>query len=165
MRTPVEEPEDPGGGRTALEDAVTVVDEQTVPVTAPLRAIATRTLALLGVPPQASLTITLVEPDAIASLKEQAFGIHAATDVLAFPVDDPFDPAPGPVVLGDLVLCPAVATRQARALGSTLDAEMVELVVHGLLHLAGRTHDTPRQELAMAGEQRRLVSLLSEGAA
>lgn len=139
--------------------AVEVLDEQDVAVPFDLvRGAAARALDALGIPEDASLHVTLVDVDRIAELKEQALGTRAATDVLSFPVDDPDDPSPGPLVLGDLVLCPAVAASQARALGRTLEREIAELVVHGVLHVCGRDHATPRDELAMAAEQRGIVA-------
>jgi probable rRNA maturation factor len=114
-------------------------------------------LALLQVP-EASLTITMVDRARIAELKQEAFGVKRETDVLSFPMDDPWNPMPGPVVLGDIVVCPAVALRQARGLGIELDAEIRHLVVHGILHVLGRDHAEPQQELAMASEERRILS-------
>ena len=158
MTEELEEQEDPGGSLQGLETGVTVIDEQHLPVDVEqVRAIATRTLVALGVPAEVSLTITLADETRIADLKREALGIHAATDVLTFPLDDPTNPAPGPVVLGDIVVCPAVADKQARALGRTRDEEIPHLIVHGLLHMMGRTHDAPDDERAMAAEERELL--------
>lgn len=151
------DPEDPGPDRSA---APVVEDEQSVPVdAASLTEAAARALDALGVPSEAALSITLVDPGRMAELKEQAFGRsangkRAPTDVLAFPIDDPADPMPGPLVLGDVVICPAVALRQARALGRALDDELTRLLVHGILHLLGRDHGDVVAERAMADEER-----------
>lgn len=144
---------DPGGRRTLSVD-----DQQDLPVDLGLvERSAARALDVLGIPVDAEVTITLVTPQVIAELKERAFGARERTDVLAFPIDDLADPAPGPLVLGDVVVCPEVAREQARAAGRTADAEIVELVMHGILHLAGRDHADPASERAMLQEQRRLV--------
>ena len=45
----------------------------------------------------------------------------------------PDDPEPGPALLGDVVLCPAVAVRQGRAAGHSMDEELVLLATHGVL--------------------------------
>jgi rRNA maturation RNase YbeY len=135
------EQDDPGGDR-----ALRVDDQQQVVVDrARVRDGAARALESLGVPAR------------IAELKREALGIREHTDVLAFGVDDPFDPAPGPTVLGDIVICPAIATRQARALGRSLEREIDELTVHAILHLVGRDHDRASSERAMAREQRRIL--------
>lgn len=148
------DPEDPGGTFSALH----VENETNLPVdTERLRRLAARALGALGVPSEAELTVTLVDEERIAELKQDAFGVHAATDVLSFPMDDLDDPAPGPLVLGDVVICARVAIRQARALGRAPDDEFADLCIHGILHVCGRDHATPEAELAMAREQRALL--------
>jgi probable rRNA maturation factor len=146
-----DKPEDPGGDPFP---ALTVDDEQSVPVDLTLiKDVVARALSILEVPPEASLGITLVGEDRMADLKESALGEHAPTDVLAFPMDDPANPMPGPLVLGDIVICPSYASGQARAAGQGLDEEISMLLVHGILHCLGRDHADPEQERAMFGEQ------------
>lgn len=122
-----------------------------------LRAVAARAAGVLGIP-AGGLSVLLVGPEEIAAMKRDALGVHAPTDVLSFPIDDPDDPAPGPVIAGDVVLCPAFAARQARALGRSLDDELAALVVHGMLHLRGRDHRDAASEVAMAGEMRAVLA-------
>ncbi|MGH9292577.1 MAG: rRNA maturation RNase YbeY [Acidimicrobiales bacterium] len=52
----------------------------------------------------------------------------------ALPDGDP------PILLGDIVICPAVAARNAPEHASSYDDEMALLVVHGILHLMGMDH-------------------------
>jgi probable rRNA maturation factor len=67
-------------------------------------------------------------------------------------------------VLGDLVLCPAVADRQAaerRAAGDdgyTTEAELQLLTVHGILHLLGYDHAEPEEHRVMFGLQDQLLA-------
>jgi probable rRNA maturation factor len=150
-----DEPKEPGGARA---HSVVVDDEQQLPVDVDsLSAWGARALAALAVRPDAALFVSLVSPERIAALKREALGVHRPTDVLSFPIDDPDDPSPGPAVLGDIVLCPAVAQAQARALGLHPDDELRRLLVHGLLHLLGRDHVDPATELAMAREARAVL--------
>lgn len=154
-----DDPEDPGG---AID--VTVDDEQAVTIdSGMLRETAARASRALGVPAGAALSITLVEPERMAELKEQALGVRAPTDVLSFPIDSLDDPAPGPLVLGDIVICPAVADRQARGLGHALEEEMRHLLVHGLLHILGRDHQDAAAERAMWAEERRILAAVAAG--
>lgn len=118
-----------------------------------------RLIDAAGIARDAHLTVTLVDQARMASLKQEAFGVHAATDVLAFGVDDPNDPGPGPFVLGDVVICPDVAARQARALGHSTFEEITTLMAHGVLHLLGHDHADPQGERAMASAQARLVGV------
>ena len=162
-------PPSTGPGATEGRDdpgPVTVVDEQDVGVDPRwLHRLASRALQALGVPDEAALSMTLVDRARIAELKHEALGERAATDVLSFPLDDLDDPMPGPVMLGDVVICPAVALRQARALGRSLEAELAQLLVHGILHLLGRDHPDARSERAMAAEERALLGAIGEAAA
>lgn len=123
-----------------------------------LHEVAARAVVAAGVPAEAHLTISLVDPARMAELKLQAFGVHDATDVLAFGVDDPLDPGPGPFVLGDVVVCPDVAVRQARALGHPPLQEITTLIAHGILHLLGHDHGTPDDERSMVRAQDQICS-------
>lgn len=146
------EPPDPGGSRYSIR-----VEDPSGARTDHLERLAAHVLRALGVPLGASLDVTLVAEQRIAELKERFFGARERTDVLAFGVDDPASPSPGPVVLGDVVICPDVAARQARALGRRPEDEISLLLVHGILHLCGRDHSDPAGERAMALEERDLL--------
>jgi probable rRNA maturation factor len=158
---------DPGGESSS---SITVDDEQDVPVDRSfLRALAARALEALAVPGDAALAITLVGPDRMAELKEKALGREpgeqrAPTDVLAFPMDDPAHPMPGPFVVGDVVICPAVATEQARASGHSLNSELAILLVHGILHCLGRDHASKDEEKSMFAEQADVLLAVTGGA-
>ena len=66
--------------------------------------------------------------------------INKPTDVLSFELSDPHHPAPK--ALGEIYISTETAERQAEEAGHTLEAEMVHLAVHGVLHLLGYEHDT-----------------------
>lgn len=117
---------------------------------------------------QAELCIKLVDEATIAELNEQWMEKSGPTDVLAFPMDELrpglVDEDPEEGVLGDLVLCPQVAERQAaeaREKGqtgySTTD-EVDLLTVHGILHLLGYDHAEPEEHAEMFGLQARLLA-------
>jgi probable rRNA maturation factor len=122
----------------------------------------------MRVHPQAELCIKLVDEPTIAELNARWMGKDGATDVLAFPMDELrpglVDEDPEEGVLGDLVLCHAVAERQAaeaRAKGQTgytTDDEVDLLTVHGILHLLGYDHAEPEEHREMFGLQARLLA-------
>ena len=60
-------------------------------------------------------------------------------------------------ILGDLMLCPSVAERQATTAGHSTDAELELLTVHGILHLLGYDHAEPEEHQEMFGLQDRLL--------
>ncbi|MBS3941383.1 MAG: rRNA maturation RNase YbeY, partial [Actinobacteria bacterium] len=94
----------------------------------------------------------LVDETTIAGLNAQHMGKDGPTDVLAFPIDAPGESPPdAPAILGDVVLCPAVAHEQASGFGRTPDDEVRLLAVHGILHLLGMDHADPEEERAMFG--------------
>src|SRR5688572_23195203 len=125
-------------------------------------------LGRLRVHPQAELCIKLVDEQTIAELNEKWMDKAGPTDVLAFPMDELrpglVNEEPEEGVLGDLVLCPQVAERQAneaRANGhsgySTTD-EVDLLTVHGMLHLLGFDHAEPEEHKEMFALQARLLA-------
>jgi probable rRNA maturation factor len=143
---------------------MTAADDPGGPDHDALEALARRALSILGVQADAEISLTLADLDRMAELNARAFGRREPTDVLAFPIDDPRAPSPGPVVLGDVVVCPAVAERHARALGRLLDDELSTLVVHGTLHLLGWDHADALAEQAMAAEEQRILAEAAGGA-
>ena len=115
----------------------------------------------MRVHPLAELCIKAVDEDTMSLLNEQWMEKQGPTDVLAFPMDElrpglvNEDPEEG--VLGDLVLCPRVAERQAAEAGHATEAEIELLTVHGILHLLGYDHDGPDEHAEMFGLQARLL--------
>jgi probable rRNA maturation factor len=106
------------------------------------------------------LTLTFVDRDEIAALNGEHMGKDGPTDVLSFPldsVDDAADAMPGPVLLGDVVVCPAVASDAAPTHAGTLDDELALLVVHGILHVLGHDHAEPDETRVMHDRERALL--------
>ncbi len=104
----------------------------------------------------------LVDRATITELNRDHMGVDGPTDVLAFPLDpDPFTaPDDAPPLVGDVVLCPAVAAAQAGDHAGTLEAEFALLTVHGVLHLLGHDHAEPAETALMqAGERHHLAAL------
>ena len=140
------------------------------------RLLAAEVLIDLGVRGAAELSLLFVEPEEIAELNAEYMGSATPTDVLAFPIDaadietvagpgnssrGPSRPEPDnsdmPLLLGDVVVCPAVAKAQAPSHAGTLDDELALLVVHGTLHVLGHDHDTPEATAAMRARELELL--------
>lgn len=126
----------------------------------PLVDVARFVLDRMRVNPLAELSILLVDPATMAQLNEKWMGLDGPTDVLAFPMDElrPGDDDPEPGLLGDVVLCPDYAAKQAREQGHDLAAELELLVTHGVLHLLGFDHADAEEEREMFGLQRDLLA-------
>jgi probable rRNA maturation factor len=101
----------------------------------PAAAAAVRsTLAAEGVD-AGDVGVLFVDEARIAELNGAHRGKPSPTDVLSFPLDGDEDlPAGVPRQLGDLVICPAVASAEG--------TELATLLVHGALHLVGYDHET-----------------------
>lgn len=132
---------------------VFVADEQGSTVdTDDLVALVEHVLEDRGVPRDMQVSVLLVDEATIAALNEQHLDGDGPTDVLAFPIDMPGETPPGvPAILGDVVLCPAVAAEQAAHAGQSPDEELRMLTVHGLLHLLGMDHADTAGEREMFG--------------
>lgn len=109
----------------------------------------------------AELAILFVDEEAMTQLHVQWMDEPGSTDVLSFPMDElrpgtPDNPTP-PGLLGDIVVCPSVAARQAAAAGHSAEEEMLLLTTHGILHLLGYDHVEPEEEKEMFALQRHLL--------
>jgi probable rRNA maturation factor len=80
------------------------------------------------------VAVEFVDAVRIAELNEAHRGKPGPTDVLSFPVDENGAPA-GPRELGDVVICPAHTE------------DLLEAVVHGMLHLTGMDHEVDDGEM------------------
>ena len=115
----------------------------------------------LKVHPLAELSVVAVDIDAMSALHQQWMAEGGPSVVLSFPMDElrpgKDDEEPEPGLLGDVVLCPAVAATQAAAAGHTAAEELALLTTHGILHLLGYDHAEPDEEREMFGLQTRLL--------
>ena len=156
-----------------------VADEQSVePVdTVRLLKLAENVLRAQGVRGDAELSILFVDEEAIAELNKRFLGKEGPTDVLAFPIDDDvyeggrlpdslgpagpaddIEPSDLPTLLGDIVVCPSVARRNAPEHAGTYEDEMALLVVHGILHLLGMDHAEDEEAQAMERREQELLA-------
>lgn len=178
------------------DPSVFAADEQSAePVdVAHLVRLAEAVLLAEGVRGACELSLYFLDETAMAELHERFMGASGPTDVLAFPIDDdlvdpgrspdagatgpdraPVDPSEVPVLLGDVLVCPAVAARNAaerggaRAAGAAPDPfdtpngateladELALLVVHGVLHVLGMDHADGDGAAAMQAHERDLL--------
>ena len=86
-------------------------------------------------------SVALISDDRMKQLNELFRGKDSTTDVLSFPHEpDEFDPDKDN--LGDIVISVEQAQKQAAENGLTLEGEIKQLILHGLLHLCGYDHET-----------------------
>jgi probable rRNA maturation factor len=127
-------------------------------------------------PADAEVSLIFVDEEAIADLNGRFLGGDGPTDVLAFPIDDDHlpsgrhpdtggrgpgsatEPSDPPIVLGDVVVCPIVAARQAPDHAGTVDDELALLLVHGVLHLLNYDHAEEGEAASMQRRERELLA-------
>ena len=124
-------------------------------------ALARHVLDAMHVHPVSELSVLMVTPEVMSELHVQWMDEPGPTDVLSFPMDElrpgtEGEPTPAGL-LGDVVLCPDVAARQALDAGHSTVEELLLLTVHGILHLLGFDHAEPEEEKEMFGLQRQLL--------
>lgn len=144
-------------------------------------------LAALQVAPSVEMYLLLVSSEHMAALHEEYMGEPGPTDVMAFPIDEldlrghqhdhghgngqhggrgqhaghgSRGPGDGdlPFMLGEIMLCPEVAERQAAEAGHSTQEELELLCVHGTLHLLGFDHGEPEEHAEMFGLQGELLA-------
>ena len=139
--------------------------------------LAEQVLDAEGIRGDAELSLLFVDETTIAELNSRFMGHEGPTDVLAFPMEEDLvgtgrwpdsgttgpmggrtEPSDPPLLLGDVVICPAVAERNAPQHAGTYDDEIALLVVHGILHVLGMDHADPAEEAAMQAKERELLA-------
>jgi probable rRNA maturation factor len=139
--------------------------------------LAKQVLIAEGVRGETELTLLFVDERSIADLNKRFLGKEGPTDVLSFPIDDdalergrspdsggsgpgtmPPEPSDLPTLLGDVVICPKIAARNAPTHAGTLDDELALLVVHGILHLLGMDHVDDEEAEVMEARERDLLA-------
>ena len=161
---------------------VFVADEQSEIAVDALRwvRLARMVLEEQGVRGDAELSMLFVDEKSMSDLNERFLSREGPTDVLAFPMDDeliesgrqpdqggrgpgsPTEPSDAPILVGDVVICPRVAERQAKEHLISMDDEMSLLVVHGVLHLLGFDHEDDDEAVVMERRERELMARFRE---
>ncbi|HXY45523.1 MAG TPA: rRNA maturation RNase YbeY [Acidimicrobiales bacterium] len=148
-------------------------------------ALAERLLVDRGLGADVEVNVLFVDEAAISSLNERFLSREGPTDVLSFPIEDDLtlpigppgmisppgsgpgrrledyedeSPGPGiPLLLGDVVICPEVAARNAPEHTGSYDDELALLLVHGILHLLGMDHEDEEEAVAMEALEQELL--------
>lgn len=134
-----------------------------------LEELARFALKRLALPATTELSITFVDIDEMARLNGAYRGKEGPTDVLSFECDNLDDSFPvsrdekGLYALGDVIIAPAIAQRQATEYETTFEEELELLLVHGILHLCGYDHIDDEEAAVMEGKQAELLRAWRSG--
>lgn len=143
-------------GRTAKPYAITCTQTTRQPQQlARISSIAKSALEQLGVR-RAELNIALVGEQRMRTIALAA-GKNGPTNVLAFPYREGKED-----MLGDIVLCVPYVKKEAKQYGRTPREHLVALLVHAIVHLTGRTHETDRKADAMEALERKILNRITK---
>jgi len=109
------------------------------------------------------MSLVLTDDREIRALNRDFRGIDRTTDVLAFAMDEgePLAVVAADGALGDVIISVEQAARQCQSRGTSLDAEIELLTVHGTLHLLGYDHDAPEPARLMRARTRSIRRCLA----
>ena len=146
-------------------------------------ALARSVLESEGIVRDTEVSLLFVDEATISSLNHRFLDKEGPTDVLSFPIEDeaarsgrsPDEGGTGPgsieadtgrlLLLGDVVICPAVAAGNAVEHGVTFDDEIALLVVHVILHLVGMDHLVEVEAERMELREQQLLARFYRGPA
>lgn len=135
--------------------------ELTLSVQNPVRATGVptrsrvRKILQLILPPASEITVRFADVAEARELNSSYRGRDYATNILSFPYH-----RDAGSISGDLVLCPEIVEREAKAQNKTLAAHYTHLLVHGALHLQGWDHDNDLDANRMEEHERELLARL-----
>jgi len=101
------------------------------------------------------VSILLIDDAEMARMNQQYRGKEGPTDVLSFAQNDGMVMPGTSKMLGDVVISIDTAERQALAAGRTVEEEIAQLVIHGVLHLLGYddVNQTGYEEMVEVGQR------------
>jgi probable rRNA maturation factor len=92
-------------------------------------------------------TIVFVSDRKIRELNRTFRNKNVPTDVLSFNYESDFHDSENSAFLGDIVISVETAKKQARENGLTIEKEIKQLILHGILHLCGYNHETDQGQM------------------
>ncbi len=113
-----------------------------------------------------TVAVAFVTPLVMRRLNRTYRKQNCETDVLSFGTEGARFPHPSGVDdrgLGDIVICPSVARASAAAQNVPYAEELVRLLVHGILHLAGYDHERIKDERIMFRLQEKIIARVIDG--
>ena len=147
--------------------AVVITDEQEKIVipedwTVKIERVAEICLQEEEIDPKAEIGLMFVDNEQIREMNKTYRDKDSATDVLSFPMyeaDEAIDDEEE-ILLGDIVISLERAAEQAEEYGHSLEREVMYLLVHGLLHLAGYDHMEDDEKKEMRQREEELLTVI-----
>jgi probable rRNA maturation factor len=142
-------------------------------ISARLKKAVRATLLTAGADETAALTLLLTTDKRVQALNRDFRGLDKPTNVLSFPAGERNPkkceavlrkiarPTKEPDYIGDIAIAYGVTAKEAKASGKTLLDHATHLTVHGVLHLLGYDHVTPRKARVMEPLETRILAALN----
>ena len=121
-----------------------------------IESLLTFGISYMDLHPECEISVTFVDDKEMDELHIKWMDEPGTTDVLSFPMDMP-EGKNDPQMLGDIVIDPLVAAKQAATAGHSTEHEIFILAAHGLLHILGYDHADKDEEKVMFDLQETIV--------
>ena len=126
--------------------------------TGELERYAVRVLESEGVS-ECEINVVFIDEARMTELNTAYRGRKGPTDVLSFRLSEEHDGK----LEGEVYICLKLAGKQASEYGVHFAEEVVRLITHGLLHLAGRVHDSDEERKLMEDATEKCVESFFAG--
>ena len=121
-------------------------------------------LQILKVNTKSDVSILFVNEDEMTKQHVRWMNESGPTDVMSFPMDDivlqDSKLRKKQAILGDIIICPAVALKDAKEQGINPAYHLVFLLTHGVLHLLGQDHQAASQRVVMQKREQGIMNFL-----
>lgn len=111
------------------------------------------------VPKNSYLSITIIDNKEIKELNKTYRNIDKSTDVLSFSYSEIL---PNEFILGEIILSLEMMIENAGEYGLSIGEEILQLIIHGMLHLIDYDHETKEEEKEMKYHEKRLMKLFKD---
>ena len=113
--------------------------------------------------PDGELSILIVNDSQIEALNKQYLNRSGPTNIIAFPMQEGEFANISPQLLGDVVISVETAHKEGINAGISMEERLIQLLIHGILHLFGYDHETTEQEtIKMEKKNEELMKLIEK---
>ncbi len=118
-------------------------------------------VSLKHIKKKANITLrTFTKPD-MQELNNKFRKINSPTNILAFPYKGENNLSKDNRLLGDLAICPDVIVKEAEQQEKNIDSHFAHIIIHGVLHLAGYTHDDNKNAKVMENTECKILEFFN----
>lgn len=111
--------------------------------------------------PDHELSLLIVDDSEIERINCQYLQHEGPTNVISFPMQEGEFSQISPFLLGDVVISADTAEKEANLAGITFRQRLIELLIHGILHLTGFDHEQDEDKAnIMEAKSRYLLELI-----